>query len=203
MKACLTPSKAFLIDSRASNHMVASKESFTTMNITGGPIIHMGYESQIPTARRGSIKIQHDEFNNVLYAPSLATNLLSFYQMTHTSSPKRVTLDYESVEITEKDIGNLIAKGFANHASKACEFSHFLPSSHPTALLTHANNTSKLWNEIFGHLKFKYLKQLHHDKLVEGLPLIKSSEGVCPGFLVGKHPEKRYEFGRKQALPPH
>ena len=29
LKACLTPSKAYLIDSGASNHMVASMESFT------------------------------------------------------------------------------------------------------------------------------------------------------------------------------
>ena len=31
--------------------------------------------------------------------------------------------------------------------------------------------------------------------MVEGLPLIQTSNGVCPGCLVGKHPEKRYEFG--------
>ena len=31
--------------------------------------------------------------------------------------------------------------------------------------------------------------------MVEGLPLIQTSDGVCPGFLVGKHPEKRYEVG--------
>ena len=33
----------------------------------------MGDDSQILVARRGSIKIQHDEFNNVLYVPSPTT----------------------------------------------------------------------------------------------------------------------------------
>ena len=57
----------------------------------------------------------------------------------------------------------------------------------------HANNTSKLWHEIFGHLNFKYIQQLHNENMVEGLPLIKYFEGVCIGFLVGKNPRRRYE----------
>ena len=97
----LTPSKAYLIDSGASNHMVGSRESFTTLNLSGGPTIHMGDDSQIPTVGRGSIKIQHGEFKNVLYVHSLATNLLSVYQVTHIGSPKRVMFDFESVEIIE------------------------------------------------------------------------------------------------------
>ena len=32
--------------------------------------------------------------------------------------------------------------------------------------------------------------------MVEGLPLIQTSDGVCHGCLVGKHPEKRYEVGK-------
>ena len=86
----------------------------------------MGYDSQNPAIRRGLVKIQHGEFKNDLFVPSLATNLLYVYHMTHTFSPKRVTFDSDSVEITEKATGNLIVKGFANHASKEYEFSHFL-----------------------------------------------------------------------------
>ena len=33
--------------------------------------------------------------------------------------------------------------------------------------------------------------------MVEGLPLIKISNGLCPNCLVGKHPEKRYEVGKE------
>ena len=73
----------------------------------------------------------------------------------------------------------------------------FLPVSPPTALLTHTNNARKIWHEKFGNLNFKYLQQLHNEKMVEGLPLIKTSDGVCPGFLVGKHSKKRYEVGKE------
>ena len=88
-------------------------------------------------------------------------------------------------------------KFFVNHASKAYEFSHFLFASHPIVLLTHANNTSKLWHERFGHLNFKYLQQLYNEKMVEGLPLIQTSNGVCLGCLVCKHPKKSYEVGKE------
>ena len=59
--------------------MVYSRESFTTLNLTGGPSIHMVYDSQILAVGRGSVKIQHGEFKNVLYVLSLAANLLFVY----------------------------------------------------------------------------------------------------------------------------
>ena len=81
--------------------MVTSKESFSTLTLSGGPSIHMGDESQIPVVQRGSFKIQHGEFKNVLYVPSLAANLLYVYQMTHTGFANRVTFASYLVEITE------------------------------------------------------------------------------------------------------
>ena len=129
--------------------------------------------------------------------PSLAANLLYVYHMIHTVSPKRVTFVADTVEITESSTGNIIAKGFANHASRAYEFSHFPPTSHPPTLLTRANNTRNLWHEIFGHLNFKYLEKLYNDKMVEALLLIQTSDGVCPSCLVGKHTKKIYEVGKE------
>ena len=60
----------------------------------------MGYESQIPIAGRGSVKIQHGDFKIVLCVPSFAANLLYIYNMNHKGSPKRVTFDSDLVEIT-------------------------------------------------------------------------------------------------------
>ena len=51
--------------------------------------------------------------------------------MADTSPPKRVVFGLESVEILDISNGNIIVKGVANHASKAYEFSHFLPYSDP------------------------------------------------------------------------
>ena len=65
----------------------------------------------------------------MLYVPSLAANMLSVYQMPHTRSPKRVIFGPDLVEIIDISTGNIIAKGATNHASKAYEFSHFIPFS--------------------------------------------------------------------------
>ena len=117
-KAGLTSLKAYLIDYGASNHMVSSRESFTTLNLTGGPSIHMVYDYQILVVGRGYVKIQHGEFKNVLYVPSLAANLLFVYQITHIGLPKQVVFGPDSVEISDISTRKIIAKGVANHVSK-------------------------------------------------------------------------------------
>ena len=68
--------------------MVASKESFSSLQLTDGPSIHMGCDTQIQAEGKGSIRLEHGVFKNVLYVPSLATFFLYVYQMTHTGSPK-------------------------------------------------------------------------------------------------------------------
>ena len=45
LKATLSLSSAYIIDSRASNHMVSYKESFSTLSLSKGPNIHMGDDS--------------------------------------------------------------------------------------------------------------------------------------------------------------
>ena len=91
-------SHVFLIDSGASNHKVASRESFSSLQLTD-PSIHMGDHTQIRAEGKGSIKLKHGVFKDVLYVPSLAANLLYVYQMTHTGPPKRVVFGPDSVEI--------------------------------------------------------------------------------------------------------
>ena len=111
--------------------MVSSKESFTSLDLSGGPNIHMGDDSHIQTVRRGSIKIKHGEFQNVLYVPSLIENILYVYHIALTGSPNKVVFGPDSVEISDIATRKIIEKGVANHASKEYEFSHFFPYSSP------------------------------------------------------------------------
>ena len=127
LKAGLPQSTAYLIDSRASNHMVASKDLFSSLNLNEGPTIHMGDDSRILAAGRGTIRVKHGVFRDVLYVPSLATNVLYVYQLTHTSSPKQVVFEPDLVEITNISTGDIVVKGIAYHASKAYIFSHLMP----------------------------------------------------------------------------
>ena len=81
-------SHSFFIDLGASNHMVSSKESFSSLQLTDGPSIHMGDDTQLEGEGKGSIKLEHGVFKNVLYVPSVEENLLFVYHITHTGSPK-------------------------------------------------------------------------------------------------------------------
>ena len=129
----------------------------------------------------------------MLYVPSLASNLLSVYQMNHTGSPKKFIFSPDEVEITEISSGKFIAKGVANHAQKVYMFSHFLPYSNPSTLLIHANEASKIWHERFVHINYKYLYDFCDKDMVIGFPKIKYSKGVDQGCIIGKHLDHKYE----------
>ena len=89
--ATVSNPKALLIDSGASNHMMERKESFSSLDTDNSIRIHMGDDSQIISKGKGTIKLEHGSFFDVLYVPSLASNILSVYQLTHKGVPKRVT----------------------------------------------------------------------------------------------------------------
>ena len=78
----------------------------------------MGDESQIPTIERGLVKIQHDEFNNVLYVPSPAA--------------KQIVQDEEEAESSTQTIRieeSLLAVAPSPDAPEVCEISD-ISSSH-------------------------------------------------------------------------
>ena len=91
----------------------------------------MGDDTQIQDEGKSSIKLEDGVFKNVLYVPSLAPNMLYVYYMTHTGSPKWVLFGLGSLDILDISTMKLITKGVSNHASKAYEFSHFMPYSDP------------------------------------------------------------------------
>ena len=91
----------------------------------------MGYDTQIQVEPKRLIKFEHGMFKNVLYVPSLVEIFLFVYHMTHTGSPKRDVFDPDSLEVSNISTWKMRVKGVANDASKAYQFSHFLPYSDP------------------------------------------------------------------------
>ena len=83
-------SKELLIDSGASNHMMAKINLFSSLETGKFIPIHMGDDSTIISEGQVTVDLENGYFSNVLYVPFLASNLLSVYQMTHTGVPKRV-----------------------------------------------------------------------------------------------------------------
>ena len=98
--------------------MVSTKEIFSSLDMSKGPPIVLGDDSLTNSLGKGRIDLDHGKFNNVLYVPGLAFNLLSVYQMTHIGSPKKVIFSPDDVEITDILNGKVIAKGIVDHTSK-------------------------------------------------------------------------------------
>ena len=93
-------SSSFIIDSSSTRHMDSMQYSFLAINPYNGPSILMGDDSEIQAKGIGRIDLEDGYFNNVLFVHDLATNLLSVYQMTHTSESKRVTFTPNAMEIS-------------------------------------------------------------------------------------------------------
>ena len=91
LDAGTSSSPSFIIESGASRHMVSTKETFSSLDMSKVPPIVLGDDSLTDSLGKGRIDLDHGKFNNVLYAPGISSNLLSVYQMTHTRSPKKVT----------------------------------------------------------------------------------------------------------------
>ena len=79
--------------------MVSTKEIFSSLDMLKGSPIVLGDNSLTDSMGKGRIDIDHGKFNNVLYVLGLASKLLSFYQMTHIGSPKKVIFSPGEVEI--------------------------------------------------------------------------------------------------------
>ena len=79
LMASTSKSKALVIDSRASNHMMVERDSFSSLEIGKYIPIHMGDDSTIISEGQGTIDLENGYFSNVLYVPSLASNILSVY----------------------------------------------------------------------------------------------------------------------------
>ena len=91
---------SFIIDSSASRNIDSREESFSSLYPYIGPFILMGDGLEILAKGIGRINLNNGYFNNVVYVPDLATNLLYVYQMTHTGSTKRVIFTQDDVEIS-------------------------------------------------------------------------------------------------------
>ena len=129
MVAGTSSSPSFIIDSGASRHMVSTREIFSSLDMSKGPPIVLGDNSL--TDNMGKGRIDHGNFNNVLYVPGLSSNLLLMYQMTHNGSPKKVIFSPDDVEITDISNGKVIEKALSITLRRYTCFPIFYPTQTP------------------------------------------------------------------------
>jgi hypothetical protein len=162
-----------------------------------GTHILLGDNSSVEVIGKGRIELTNGSFENVFHVPKLSVNLLSVYQMKNSGTGKKLFFTPNFVDIYDMQTNSRVATGEVNHQSRLYTFSEFIePDS--TLLLTHVDESSRIWHERFGHLNFRYMQQLSKHKLVHGLPDIHFSKGVCEGCVLGKHPQEKFDKGKSQ-----
>jgi hypothetical protein len=102
-----------------------------------------------------------------------------------------------AVEIYDMQTNSNVSTGEVNHQSRLYTFSEFIKPDY-ALLLTHADESSRIWNERFGNLNFKYMQHLNKKILVDGLPDIHFSKGIYEGCVLGKHPQEKFDKGKTQ-----
>jgi hypothetical protein len=181
---------SWIIDYGASHHMAAKEKVFTSLSSCSIPPILMGNDTPLAVAGEGRVELPNGSFENVLHIPKLSINLLSFYQITQTG--KKVEFTSYSFYVLDMHDNSIIAIGEVYHKSRLYKFTNFVDHN-SSLLLTHVDDSSRVWHEIFGHLNFRYMQRLAKKRMVKGFPNIHFSEAVSEGCILGKHHEEKFE----------
>lgn len=187
----------WFVDSGCSHHMTGDRKGFKELDETKKRRIWLGDNKEIQVEGEGIVAVQTSQgkvklIQNVLFAPSLAHNLLSVGQLLNSGFS--VLFDDSSCVIKNKNSGQILAsirmtenKMFPLEVSKVEQ-----------ALVVSEKNLeeSKLWHLRYGHLNMSGLRLLSQNKMVHGLPNIGPVENVCEGCIYGKQHRKSFPVGR-------
>ena len=113
-------------------------------------------------------------------------NLLSIYR----ACQKGFKFEAWPDKYVLKDINQnfkVVSSGLVDHTAGLYKFVGFNSTKRQPfySYVSHADEQSKLWHEILGHLNYGKMQLL--TKMVHGLPHISSTNGVCEGCVLGKH----------------
>jgi hypothetical protein len=159
----------------------------------------MGDNSPVEVTDKGRIELTNGSFENVLHVPKLSVNLLSMYQMKNSGTGKKFIFISNAVYIYDMQTNSKVATGEVNHQSRLYTFSEFIELD-SALLLTHVDESSRIWHERLEHLNFRYMKNLRKKILVDGLLDIHFSKGICEGCVLGKHPQEKFKKGKTQRV---
>jgi hypothetical protein len=188
---------AWIVDLGESQHMASTKSNYFSLDACKGPPILMVDNSLVEVVKKGRIELTNRSFENVLHVPKLFFNIPSMYQMKNFGTRKKFIFTPNAVDIYDMQTNSRVSTGEVNYQSRLYTFSQFIEPNF-ALLLTHADENSRIWHERFGHLNFKYIQQLRKKILVDGLPDIHFSKGICEGFVLGKHPQEKFNKGKTQ-----
>jgi hypothetical protein len=135
--------------------MEDKEEVFTSLSSYSRLHILMGNDTPIAVVGEGRVEIHNGCFENALHVPNISINFLSIYQITQTG--KMVEFTSDSVTLLHMHDNSIIVVGDIDHKSQLYKFMKFTDYD-SSLLLTHANDSSRVWDVIFNHLNFRYMQ---------------------------------------------
>jgi hypothetical protein len=181
-------SDEWLIEFGESYHMDKEKSIFSTLNECNTNKIFVVDDRSLSVVGYGTIHVDNGHFNDVLCVPSIFCNILSIYQITHSGEGKTVDSSPHQVVIKDlKDPQHVLATRIVDDITRLYRFDNFRSSSFPLVFFSHSDDLSKIWHARFGNLNYLSLQQLCNQYMVTDLPLVSCKDGVCAGFVLGKH----------------
>jgi hypothetical protein len=124
-------------------------------------IIWLRINPSLSVVESGKFQVDNGHVNDVLCVPSISCNLLSLYQITHSSEGKIVEFSPHQVVIKDlKDPKHVLATGIPDDITRLYKFDNFGSSSFSSVFIAHSDDLSKLWHEWFGHINYHSLQQL-------------------------------------------
>jgi hypothetical protein len=135
--------------------MATKEDVFTSLSSCSGPPILTRDDTPIAVVEEGRVELPNGIFENILHVPKLSINFLSIYQITQIG--KRVELTSDSITVLDMHGSSIIAVGEVDQKSRLYKFTNFIDYD-SSFLLTHASDSSRVWDEIFGHLNFRYMQ---------------------------------------------
>eukprot|EP00253_Pinus_taeda_P021452 PITA_21452 len=141
-------SHEWLIDSGASYHMAKNKAMFSSLHDCNTKNIYVGDDRSLNVLGTGTVHLDNGQFNDVLCVPTLSSNLLSVYQITHSGEGKIVEFSPHDVVIKDlRDPKQILATGIADDSTRLYKFHNFGLSNLPSVFVAHNDEVSKLWHE--------------------------------------------------------
>jgi hypothetical protein len=129
---------SWIIDSRASHHMTAKDEVFSSLIPCSRPPILMRDDTPVAVAGEWRVELHNDSFENVLHVPNISMNLLSVYQIAQKG--KKVEFTSDSVSVIDMHDNSIIPIGEVDHKSRLYKFTNFSDDD-SSIILTHKEST--------------------------------------------------------------
>ncbi|GJX83728.1 putative ribonuclease H-like domain-containing protein [Tanacetum coccineum] len=164
-----------VINSGCSRHMTGNKSYLTNYKEIDGGFVAFGSNSKgMKITRKGKIKTDKLDFENVYFVKELKFNLLSVSQMCDKKNSVLFT-DSECIILSPDfkltDESHVLLKVPRKDNMYIVDLKNVIPQGGLTCLFAKATpDESNLWHRRLGHVNFKTMNKLVKGNLVRGLP---------------------------------